>query len=99
MSLYLLIGILGAPVFRGGAHGIDQFAAVSDGGVIALAPTGGYLVGMLLAGWIVGRLADLGWDRTVLGTVGAMLIGIPNEHVPTAPLQKALLKAVGGSSS
>jgi biotin transport system substrate-specific component len=75
MSLYLLIGILGAPVFRGGAHGIAQFAAVSDGGVIALAPTGGYLVGMLLTGWIVGRLADLGWDRTVLGTVGAMLIG------------------------
>lgn len=75
MSLYLLIGILGAPVFRGGAHGISQFASVSEGGVIALAPTGGYLIGMLFTGWIVGRLADLGWDRTVLGTVGAMLIG------------------------
>ena len=61
--------------FRGGAHGLAQFAAVSDGGAIALAPTGGYLIGMLLAGWIVGRLADLGWDRTILGTVGAMLIG------------------------
>jgi biotin transport system substrate-specific component len=75
LSLYLLIGILGAPVFRGGTHGIAQFAAVSDSGAIALAPTGGYLIGMLFAGWIVGRLADLGWDRTVLGTVGAMLIG------------------------
>jgi biotin transport system substrate-specific component len=30
---------------------------------------------MLFAAWIVGRLADLGWDRSVVGTVGAMLIG------------------------
>ena len=75
MALYLLLGILGAPIFRGGAHGIVQFASVGDGGVLALAPTGGYLIGMLAAAWIVGRLADLGWDRTVLGTLGAMLIG------------------------
>ena len=75
MGLYLLLGILGAPVFRGGAHGIAQFATVGDGGALALAPTGGYLVGMLFSAWIVGRLADLGWDRSVLGTVGAMIIG------------------------
>jgi biotin transport system substrate-specific component len=30
---------------------------------------------MLFAGWIVGRLADLGWDRSVVGTVAAMTIG------------------------
>ena len=43
--------------------------------------------------------ADPARYREVAKAVGAMLIGIPNEHVPTAPLQKALLKAVGGSSS
>jgi biotin transport system substrate-specific component len=30
---------------------------------------------MLFAGWIVGRLADLGWDRSVIGTIAAMAIG------------------------
>jgi biotin transport system substrate-specific component len=37
--------------------------------------TGGYLLGFLLAGAIVGRLAELGWDRHVGGAVVAMLIG------------------------
>ena len=42
---------------------------------LALAPTGGYLIGMLCAAGLGGRLADLGWDRSVVGTVGAMVIG------------------------
>ena len=74
MALYLALGILGAPVFREGSHGIEKFFT-SDAGLLQFAPTGGYLVGMLFAGWIVGRLADLGWDRSVIGTVGAMAIG------------------------
>jgi len=75
LGLYLLLGIAGAPVFREGAHGIAQFARVDGGTLVGLAPTGGYLVGMLAAAWLVGRLADLGWDRSVAGTVGAMLLG------------------------
>lgn len=75
MALYLTIGILGAPVFREGSHGIERLVATADGGALQLAPTGGYLLGMMLAGWVVGRLADLGWDRTVVGTVAAMAIG------------------------
>ena len=75
LGLYLMLGIVGAPVFRAGAHGVEQFVKAGEGGALALAPTGGYLVGMLFAGWLVGRLADLGWDRTILGTIGAMLLG------------------------
>jgi hypothetical protein len=41
--------------------------------------------------------ADPAHYREVAKAIGAMLIGIPNEHVPTAPLQKALLKAVGAA--
>ena len=66
LGLYLAIGMLGAPVFQSGTHGIERFVTNSSG-ALALAPTGGYLIGMLGAGWLVGRLADLGWDRTVLG--------------------------------
>jgi len=75
LALYLLLGLLGAPLFSAGSHGIEKFVGGGADGVLALAPAGGYLIGMLFAAWIVGRLADLGWDRSVVGTVGAMLIG------------------------
>ena len=37
--------------------------------------TGGYLVGFVVAGAIVGRLAELGWDRRIGGALAMMLIG------------------------
>ena len=63
--LYLLIGLVGLPVFAGGKHGLE----------ILEGATGGYLVGFVVASGIVGRLAELGWDRNLLGAIGAMLIG------------------------
>lgn len=63
--LYLILGTVGLPVFAHGTHGTE----------IILGATGGYLVGFVLAAAVVGRLAELGWDRNVLGAVGAMLIG------------------------
>jgi biotin transport system substrate-specific component len=62
--LYLAQGALGLPVFAAGG-GIAYFAG----------PTAGYLVGFLLATVAVGWLADHGWDRSVLRTLAAMLIG------------------------
>jgi biotin transport system substrate-specific component len=63
--LYLVIGVVGLPVFAEGKHGFAILAG----------PTGGYLVGFLLASALVGRLAELGWDRNIVGGIGAMLIG------------------------
>lgn len=63
--LYLILGIVGLPVFAHGSHGTE----------IILGATGGYLVGFVLAAAIVGRLAELGWDRNLVGAIGAMLIG------------------------
>lgn len=63
--LYVAIGVAGGPVFAEGKHGLS----------ILLGPSGGYLVGFVLASGIVGRLAELGWDRTILGGIGAMLLG------------------------
>ena len=40
-----------------------------------LGATGGYLIGFIVAGAVVGRLAELGWDRHIGGAIGAMLIG------------------------
>ena len=78
--LYLLLGVVGLPVFaydaarEGYASGLGTIVAVRDG-AIALGPTGGYLVGFLLAAGLVGRLAELGWDRRLGGSVAAMLVG------------------------
>jgi biotin transport system substrate-specific component len=63
--LYVLLGVVGLPIFAEGKHGLS----------ILLGATGGYLVGFLLASVIVGRLAELGWDRNIFGGLGAMLLG------------------------
>ena len=63
--LYLALGAVGLPIFAEGRHGVDWLVGA----------TGGYLVGFVVASAIVGRLAELGWDRNLLGSVGAMVIG------------------------
>jgi biotin transport system substrate-specific component len=65
IGLYVLIGVIGLPFF---AEGKGGFAVI-------LGATGGYIVGFLLGGALVGRLAELGWDRRIVGALGAMLIG------------------------
>lgn len=65
IALYLVLGALGAPVFAEGAHG---FAKLSG-------PTGGYLVGMLLAALIVGALANKQWDARLRTSFTQMLLG------------------------
>ena len=64
-GLYLAIGLVGLPVFAEGKHGLD----------VLWGTTGGYLVGFVVAAAIVGRLAELGWDRDFRGSVAAMVIG------------------------
>jgi biotin transport system substrate-specific component len=64
-GLYLVLGIVGLPLFADGKHGWE----------IVSGATGGYLVGFVIAAAIVGRLAELGWDRNLRGSVGAMLLG------------------------
>jgi biotin transport system substrate-specific component len=78
--LYLLLGAVGLPVFAydagsaAYASGLDTIASW-QGGSIVLGATGGYLIGFLLAGALVGRLAELGWDRHLGGAMAALLIG------------------------
>ena len=71
--LYLALG-LAFPVYANRASGIDTIAAL-DGGRLVLGATGGYLVGFVFAGALVGRLAELGWDRRLGAAIAAMLLG------------------------
>lgn len=65
VGLYLLEGALGIPVFAGAGAGLAYMSG----------PTGGYLVGFLIAATLVGWLAERGWDRTVLRATAAMALG------------------------
>ena len=73
VGLYLALGLF-LPVYAQGASGIGTFVG-RDVGHWVLGATGGYLLGFLFAAGIVGRLAELGWDRHVGGAVVAMLLG------------------------
>jgi len=72
---YLISGAMGMPVFAGTPEkgiGIAYMAG----------PTGGYLLGFVLAATVTGFLAEKGWDRKILTTFGAMLIGNILIYVP-----------------
>ena len=62
---YLAQGAMGVPVFAGAGAGLPYL----------LGPTGGYLLGFIMAAMAVGWLAERGWDRRVLTTLAAMVIG------------------------
>jgi biotin transport system substrate-specific component len=61
-----------------GAAGLPVFASTPERGIglaYMLGPTGGYLLGFVLAVALVGYLAERGWDRSVPGTAAAMIAG------------------------
>ncbi len=65
LSLYFLIGIIGAPVYAHQESGWDVITSAS----------GGYIVGFVAAAAVTGALAEHGWDRRFSSAVGAMLTG------------------------
>jgi Uncharacterized conserved protein len=65
VALYVLLGVVGLPFFAEGKGGLT----------VIWGATGGYLIGFMVAGAVVGRLAELGWDRRIGGALGAMLVG------------------------
>ena len=63
---YLGAAALGLPVLAGGGAGALKL----------FGPTGGYLIGFILAAYLVGRLVErFALDRRVLGAALAMLLG------------------------
>ena len=65
VTLYLIQGMVGLPVF-----------AYGGGLPYLLGPTGGFLFGFLFASILIGELADRGWGRSLYKSVFAMLIGL-----------------------
>ncbi len=68
-----------------GALGFDVFASSSAekyGLTYMMGGTGGYLLGYVLATLALGFAARKGWDRSVPGMAGAMLVGNVLIYVP-----------------
>ncbi|CAN5568864.1 biotin transporter BioY [soil metagenome] len=80
LLLYLLIGMIGVPVFSEGRAGVE----------IIRGATGGYLIGFVLAAAVVGRLAELGWDRRLGGALVAMLVGTAIVYAVGVPWLKVV---------
>ncbi len=82
MLLYVAIGAIGVPVFRDGNQGLTYL----------MGGTGGYLIGFVVAAAIVGRLAELGWDRRIGGSLAAMAIGTAVIYAIGVPWLKLTLE-------
>lgn len=54
LAFYVLLGSVGLPVFAGGTGGLTRLVG----------PTGGYLLGFVVAAWLAGWLAERRFDRT-----------------------------------
>ena len=65
MILYVALGAVGLPFYAGGAHGMQ----------VVFGATGGYLLGFIVADFVVGRLAELRWDRSLQRSLPAMAAG------------------------
>ncbi len=65
--VYLLVGLTGIPFWfaAGGALGVARL----------IGPTGGYLIGFVFAAFLVGKLAERGWDKKIKTAILVMLIG------------------------
>jgi len=65
VALYLIEGLAGLPVFAGAVAGPVYMAG----------PTGGFLVGFLVAAALIGFAADRRWDRSWIGLLGSLTLG------------------------
>lgn len=74
-GLFLALGVVGLPVFADSRGGLS----------VVLGATGGYLVGFLLAAAVVGRLAELGWDRRLGGSIGMNALGAASIYLVGVP--------------
>ncbi len=63
--VYVALGVIGLPVFAGGASGLASLTGA----------TGGYLVGFVVASALLGMLAERRSDRTVAQAIPAMIAG------------------------
>ena len=64
--IYVLLGVVGIPVFAGGKAGIG----------VLFGPTGGYLLGYIVAAFVTGKIAGAKKTAGIFWYIFAMIIGM-----------------------
>ncbi|MBW1720791.1 MAG: biotin transporter BioY [Deltaproteobacteria bacterium] len=64
-AVYVLLGIIGLPVFAGGKAGLG----------VLLGPTGGYLIGFMAGAYLIGKLIDIKKEPGFAWIVFSMILG------------------------
>lgn len=72
LALYAVEGTAGLPVF----------AEMKSGLATITGPSGGYIIGFILAAGLVGWLTERGWDRNIVKMFAAMLAGAVVLYIP-----------------
>ena len=88
LALYLAEGALGLPFFAGGAAGLTYVVGA----------TGGYLIGFIVAAYVIGLLAERGLERSIrtsilpflAGTLVIYLFGVSWLAIVLGSFQKAV---------
>ena len=65
IGVYILQGLIGLPVF-----------AYGGGFMYIFGPTGGFIIGFLISGIVLGELADRGWGKRFITSIVCMLLGL-----------------------
>ena len=79
VGIYLLLGVMGFPVFAGAKGGLAH----------VLGPTGGYLLGYALSAWIAGLISERG-HRRLLWDIPAVFLGCLAIYLPGIPWLKGV---------
>ena len=85
---YLLVGIFGLPVFTGGLYGFARL----------FGPTGGYLIGFVLASYAIGKLLGGDDDAPFVKIVAAMVVGLAILFT-AGTIQLALVMHISGEQA
>lgn len=85
-AVYVSIGLLGIPVFAGGASGPGY----------VLSPSFGYLIGFMAAAYVIGKLAEKTVPMTFAKSLGILGIGLVFLYSAGIPYLFMILKYVMG---
>ncbi|WP_157157364.1 biotin transporter BioY [Diaminobutyricimonas sp. LJ205] len=87
MFFYAVLGLAGLPIFAGPGAGLGYL----------LSPSFGFILGFIPCAWIVGRLAERGWDRTFGRGIFANTVASIVPFALGVPYMAAIL-ALGGQA-
>jgi biotin transport system substrate-specific component len=85
MAGYVLVGLLGVPVFAG----------PTAGAAYVLTPSFGFVIGFIPCAWLAGWLAERGWDRTLWRGMAATLLASVIPFLIGVPYMMVVLGAAG----